>query len=110
MLDKQTTDYLNDLKFKFDKYEIDRVWLFGSRSRNEHRQDSDIDLIYEQTKPFDMFDPLNNIAFVDNLQDNSFGISVDAINHRNILEQDNAITRQAKEEMILIYDKGELLY
>lgn len=110
MLDSQTLEYLKDLETIFNKYDIDRVWLFGSRSRNEHRENSDIDLIYEQTKPFDMFDPLNNTAFVDNLQSNNYDLSVDAINYRNIKEQDNAITRQANEEMILIYDNGRLLY
>jgi predicted nucleotidyltransferase len=58
-MDKDTIlDYLTKQKEKLqEKYGISKIGLFGSYSKNENHQDSDIDIVFEieQDKKFSMF-------------------------------------------------------
>ncbi len=38
---------LGDLRRTLRRHRIARAWLFGSRSRGDHRPNSDVDLLYE---------------------------------------------------------------
>lgn len=101
--DTQTQDILKEIEHLFEKYEFDEVYVFGSRSRGDHRDDSDIDLIYSRTGQYGIFDDLNILNFSEELQEYAFG--GDHIKLDDVINEDNIIASRARKEMILAYEK-----
>lgn len=96
----------NTLQSIFEKYKIDKVWLFGSFLTGNYDDNSDIDIVYERNQSFSFDDELNIFNFINDLQDNSLNREVDVTNIKNI-QKNSKISNTIKQEMILIYNRGE---
>lgn len=96
----------NTLQSIFEKYEIDKVWLFGSFLTGNYDDNSDIDIVYERNQSFSFDDELNIFNFINDLQDNSLNREVDVTNIKNI-QKNSKISNTIKQEMVLIYNRGE---
>lgn len=96
----------NALQSIFEKYEIDKVWLFGSFLTGNYDDNSDIDIVYERSQSFGFDDELNIFNFINDLQDNSLNREVDVTNIKNI-QKNSKISNTIKQEMVLIYNRGE---
>ena len=101
--DNQTQEIISNISHLFDKYEMDEVYIFGSRARGDHKESSDIDLVYRRNKQFGIFHELNAINFKEELQK---AIPSDAVNYNEVINNhNNKVAQNAKKEMILIYEK-----
>lgn len=96
----------NTLQSIFEKYEIDKVWLFGSFLTGNYDDNSDIDIVYKRNQSFSFDDELNIFNFINDLQDNSLNREVDVTNIKNI-QKNSKISNTIKQEMVLIYNRGE---
>lgn len=90
----------------FQKYEIDKVWLFGSFLSGDYNNESDIDIVYERNQSFSFDDELNIFNFINELQTNTLNREVDVTNIKNI-QKNSKIANTIKNEMVLIYNRGE---
>jgi len=90
----------------FEKYDIEKVWLFGSFLSDDYNDQSDIDIVYERNQYFNFDDELNIFNFIKELQLNSLNREVDVTNIKNI-QKDSKIAKTIRKEMKLIYQKGE---
>lgn len=95
----------NEFSQIFKKYEIDKVWLFGSFLTGNYTEESDIDIVYERNQHFSFDDDLNIFNFIRELQVNNLQREVDVTNIDNIKDKSSNIANAIKSEMILIYDK-----
>lgn len=92
----------------FEKYDIEKVWLFGSFLSGDYNDQSDIDIVYERNQHFSFDDELNIFNFIKELQANNLHREVDVTNIKN-LHKDSKIVRSIKKEMKLIYQKGRMI-
>jgi predicted nucleotidyltransferase len=52
----QIIQLLRKAKLMLDSHGVAHLWLFGSVARDEAREDSDVDLLVEFSRPIGMFD------------------------------------------------------
>ena len=90
----------------FEKYDIEKVWLFGSFLSGDYNDQSDIDIVYERNQHFSFDDELNIFNFIKELQTNNLNREVDVTNIKNI-QKNSKIANTIKNEMVLIYNRGE---
>ena len=79
---------------------IEKAYLFGSYSRNEQNEESDIDIRVEVKNRFDLFD-LGNLAF---FLEKKTGKKVD-IATRNPSDMDSSFYNSIKKDEICIYEQ-----
>lgn len=94
MMDQRTIeDKLKDLKpVLSDKFSVDKIGYFGSYSRNEQTEQSDIDILVEFRKPlgWDFFD-------LQDFLEKELKIKVDLVSMKALKEQlKESILKQAR--------------
>lgn len=102
---KRTIPSIDDIKLEISKIckdsSIKRVWVFGSYARNEADSDSDLDLIVDLEKPFDIerFDSIRDVK-IDLMPLESFNRKI----HSDLRFNKDFVERVLNER-ILIYEK-----
>ncbi len=93
---------LKNLHQIWKKYNVQKVYLFGSYSRNEQKPNSDIDFLIEHTIDFSLFDLIKlQLDLEKELQ-----INVDLISNNSISE---FIKNSINKDKILIYSQNRVL-
>jgi uncharacterized protein len=87
------------LKPYIDEYGIVKAAVFGSYARNEQREESDIDLLIEFNKSFDMI----QFIHLKNMLEESLGKKIDLVEYCSLSP---LIREQALGEAVMIYGKG----
>lgn len=81
------------------KYGVEKVYLFGSYSRQEATQESDVDLLIEKGQIRNLLD---YFGFISELEDN-LGIHVDVV---TTTSNDKVFLENIRREVVLIYEQS----
>jgi uncharacterized protein len=87
------------LKTYIDEYGIVKAAVFGSYARNEQREESDLDLLIEFNKSFDMI----QLIHLKNMLEESLGKNIDIVEYCSISP---FIKEQVLKEAVTIYGQG----
>ena len=82
-----------------DEYGIVKAAVFGSYARNEQREDSDIDLLLEFNKSYDLI----QLIHLKNMLEEKLGKKVDVIEYCAL---NPCFKEQALKEAVTIYGQG----
>lgn len=100
--------YIKQIEPILKKYDIDKVWVFGSYARGEETNDSDLDLAYERKNKYSMFDELSTMKFINALSNAINDLEIHVTNINNILKSNTNLSKSVKNDLILVYQKGEM--
>ncbi len=102
MVNKRISDLLPAFKNYFQKMPVLRAWLFGSCSRGEETEDSDIDILVDYDRTNGRVSLLKMGGMLMDLSEIA-GCKVDLVDNRGL----KAFARESVEnDKILIYERG----
>ncbi|WP_338762425.1 nucleotidyltransferase domain-containing protein [Bernardetia sp. ABR2-2B] len=92
---------LKNLHSIWKKYELKKVYLFGSYARNEQKPSSDIDFLIEHAVDFSLFDLIKLQLDLEK----ELNIDVDLISNNSVSE---FLKDSINRDKILIYSQNEV--
>lgn len=102
MVNKRISDLLPAFKKYFQEMPVLRAWLFGSCSRGEETEDSDIDILVDYDRSNGRVSLLKMGGMLMDLSEIA-GCKVDLVDNRGL----KAFARESVEnDKILIYERG----
>lgn len=93
---------LEDLYSIWEKHGIQKVYLFGSYSRKEHKPTSDIDFLIEHATDFSLFDLINLQLDLEK----KLRLDVDLISNDSVSK---FLKDSINRDKILIYSQNEVV-
>ncbi len=95
--------YIEPIKEYFDTMPIKKAWVFGSFSRGEEREDSDIDILVQYDRSQQRVGLFTIIGIQQHLQQ-MLGRNVDLVEDGTLMP---FAVESANRDKILIYERGD---